>query len=208
VQERPQEVPVKKTALLLSALAAASVAGQAQAQTRGGYFGIGALSASTDNARDFALAYGGTAADKTASGMKIYGGYLWNRFGIEGGYYDLGSYEVITGTQKSDDFKVSAFTVSGVFAMPLGNNFTFGGKLGLAFTSAKYRCYLLSCTGTPDTSESDIAAIFGAGIGWRPAPNFTLRADLESIGDVSHAAGLVTAQYPYTILSVSAQFNF
>jgi hypothetical protein len=196
-----------RSALLLSLLAAA---GLAQAQTQGGYFGLGALSASTDNAREFALVMGSTAADKTASGMRVYGGYLWNQYGVEAGYYDLGTYDVMTGAAKSDDFKVSAFTVSGVLAIPLGSSVTLNGKLGIAFTSVKYRCYplVISCATTPDTNESDIAAIFGAGIGWRPVRNFTLRADLESIGEVSHAAGLNTGQYPYTVLSISGQVNF
>ena len=192
--------------VLLLPLLAACFAVPAQAQTQGGYFGLGTVSASTDNARDFALAEGGTAADKTAQGHKVYGGYLWNQYGVEVGYYDLGTYDVMTGAVKSDDFKVSAFTVSGVLAIPLGSSVTFNGKLGIAFTSAKYRCYALCIY--PDTNESDIAAIFGAGIGWRPVRNFTLRADLESIGEVSHAAGLNTGLYPYTVLSISGQVNF
>ena len=194
--------------ILLLPLVAAFFAIPAQAQTQGGYFGLGALTASTENARDFAAAFGGTGADKTAQGVKAYGGYLWHQYGIEAGYYDLGTYEVRSGAAKTDDFKVSAFTVSGVLALPLGSNVTLNGKLGIAFTSAKYRCYLVSCTGTPDTNESDVAAIFGGGIGWRPVRNFTLRADLESIGEVSHAAGLNTGLYPYTVFSISGQVNF
>jgi OmpA family protein len=196
--------------VLLLPLLAACFAVPAQAQTQGGYIGLGALSASTDNAREFALVFGGTSADKTASGMRVYGGYLWNQYGIEAGYYDLGTYEVKEGALKSDDFKVSAVTVSGVLAIPLGSSVTLNGKLGIAFTSVKYRCYpmVVSCATTPDTTESDIAAIFGAGIGWRPVRNFTLRADLESIGEVSHAAGLNTGLYPYTVLSISGQVNF
>ena len=196
--------------VLLLPLLAACFALPAQAQTQGGYIGLGALSASTDNAREFALAFGGTSADKTASGMRVYGGYLWNQYGIEAGYYDLGTYEVMSGALKSDDFKVSAATVSGVLAIPLGSSVTLNGKLGIAFTSVKYRCYpmVVSCAATPDTNESDIAAIFGLGVGWRPVRNITLRADLESIGEVSHAAGLNTGLYPYTVLSISGQVNF
>jgi OmpA family protein len=195
---------MKKILLLL--ILAASLAAPARAQTQGAYFGLGALAASTDNAREFALAVNSSAADKTASGLKVYGGYLWNQYGVEAGYYDLGTYDVMTGAVKSDDFKVAAFTVSGVLAMPLGRNVTLNGKLGIAFTSAKYRCYAFCLY--PDTNESDIAAIYGAGIGWRLVPGFTLRADLEYIGDVSHAAGLNTGLYPYTVLTISGQVNF
>jgi hypothetical protein len=206
---KPVPVPAqggRMKKILLLPILAVSFAVPAQAQTQGAYLGAGALHASTDNARDFALATGSTAADKSASGVKVYGGYLWNQYGVEAGYYDLGTYDVMTGAVKSDDFKVSAFTVSGVLAIPLGSRVTFNGKLGIAFTSAKYRCYAFCLF--PDTNESDIAAIFGAGIGWRLAPHITLRADLESIGDVSHAAGLNTGQYPYSVLSISGQVNF
>ena len=190
-------------------LLAACLAVPAQAQTQGGYFGVGALHASTDNARDFALGPGnGTGADKTAQGHKVYGGYLWNQYGIEAGYYDLGTYEVRNGAVKTDDFKVSAFTVSGVLALPMGPGFTLNAKAGVAFTSVDYRCFQLCGGNFVDTGESNTAGIFGVGFAWRPARNFTLRADFEYLGDVSHSAGLLEGLYPYRIYSLSGQLNF
>ena len=196
-----------KRFLLLPFLAAA-LAGPALAQTQGGYFGAGALHASTDNAREFALAFGGTAADKTAQGMKVYGGYLWNQVGIEAGYYSLGTYDVRTGAAKSDEFKVSAFAVSGVLALPMGSAFSLNAKAGVAFTSVDYRCLQLCGGNFVDTGESNTAGLLGAGIAWRPARNFTLRADFEYLGDVTHSVGLLEAMYPYRIFSLSAQLNF
>ena len=193
---------------LLLPLLAVALASPAHAQSQGGYFGAGALHVSTDNARDFALAFGGTSADKTADGLKLYGGYLWNQFGIEAGYYGLGTYDVRVGTATRDDFKVSAFAVSGVLALPMGSRFTLNAKAGLAFTSVDYRCYF-SCGGNfVNTGESNVAGLLGAGVAWRPAPNFSLRADFEYLGDVTHSVGLLEAQYPYRIYSLSAQLNF
>lgn len=193
---------------LLFPFLAAVLAGPAQAQTQGGYFGLGALHVATDNAREFALAFGGTAADKTADGMKVYGGYLWNQFGIEAGYYGLGTYDVRVGAAKRDDFKVSAFAVSGVLALPMGRGFSLNAKAGVALTSVDYRCYFACGGNFVDTGESNVAGLLGAGFAWRPAPNFTLRADFEYLGDVTHSVGLLEAMYPYRILSLSAQFNF
>lgn len=194
-----------RIALLLSLLA---TAGLAQAQTQGAYLGAGALHAATDNARDFAVAFGASGADKTAQGYKLYGGYLWNQVGLEAGYYDLGSYEVSNGAAKTDDFRVSAFTASGVLALPMGAGFTFNAKAGIAFTSADYRCFQFCGGNFVDTGESGTAGILGAGLAWRPAKNFSLRADFEYLGDVSHGVGLLEAAYPYRVFSLSGQLNF
>lgn len=201
--------------LLLLAACGAGLAAPVQAQMQGGYFGAGGLTAHTDNARDFALEFGGTSADRSASGFKAFGGYLWqNRFGIEGGYYDLGRYEVMTSGVKSDDFSISAFAVSGVIAAPLGSAFLFTAKLGLAFTTAKYRCFQFcgfnAILGVDfvDTKATDVSGLLGAGLGWRVSRNFTLRADFEYFDDVTHAVGLLEASFPYRVFSLSGQFDF
>lgn len=201
--------------LLLVAACGAGLAAPAQAQMQGGYFGVGALSAFTDNARDFALASGATGADRSASGFKVFGGYLWqNRFGIEGGYYNLGRYEVTSGGVKSDDFSISAFAVSGVIAAPLGSALLITGKLGLAFTTAKYRCFQF-CGFNPnlgidlvDTKDTGVSGLLGAGLGWRISRNFNLRADFEYFSEVSHAVGLLDASYGYSAFSLSGQLDF
>jgi opacity protein-like surface antigen len=199
---------MKKAGLGFCVLAAACLSATAHAQTQGGFFGAGVLSASTDNARDFAAATFADGADKNATGFKVFGGYLWNQFGIEAGYYDLGTYDVFFAGTKSDDFSVSAFTISGALALRMNSQFTFNAKAGIAFTSVDYRCFQACGGNFVDTSDSDVAGVFGFGLAWRPARNFTLRADYESIGDVSHSVGLLEEAYPYRILSLSAQFNF
>ncbi|MDH3319810.1 MAG: hypothetical protein OEO84_08995 [Betaproteobacteria bacterium] len=145
----------------------------------------------TDNAREFALAFGGSGADTRAEGEKVYGGYLWRQFGVEAGNHDLGTYAARTGSAKFDDFLVPAFTVSGVLAVPMGANFCFNGRLSIAFTQADYRCYL-GC----------------ADIGWRITHSLSLRADYESIRPVSHGVGLIRAESRYQALSVSLQADF
>lgn len=199
---------MRKILTLLAALAAAGLATPAQAQSSGGYAGVGLMSVSTDNARDFAAVYA-TSGDGSANGFKIYGGYVWpSRFGIEVGYYDLGSYDVRTGTAKSDEFKTNAMAVSGVYAMPFAANFDFNAKLGIAFTNVDYTCFS-SCTGIfVNTSKSGVAGVFGAGVGWRVTPNFSLRADYEVVGGVTHSVGGLEADYSYGALSLSGQLKF
>jgi len=199
---------MRKILALLAALAAASLTTPAQAQTSGAYAGVGLMSVSTDNARDFAATYA-TSGDGSATGFKIYGGYLWpSRFGIEVGYYDLGTFEVRTGTAKSDEFKTNAMAVSGVFATPFAPNFDFNAKLGIAFTNVDYTC-VTACGGIfVNTSKSGVAGVLGAGVGWRVAPNFSLRADYEVVSGVTHSVGGLEADYGYGALSVSAQLKF
>lgn len=202
---------MRKILPLLAALAAACLMTPAQAQNPGGYLGAGVMSVHTDNAKEFAVVangFGGSG-DDIATGLKVYGGYLWpNRFGIEVGYYDLGSYDVKSFGAKTDEFAVSALTVSGVFATPIGRNFDFNAKLGIAFTKADYACLTLCTFPYVNTSKSGTAGVLGAGLGWRLAPNFSLRADYEYFGGVRHATGNLEADYGYGALSLSAQLKF
>jgi hypothetical protein len=204
---------MKKIAFLAALLAGTLLGAQAHAQSRvsGGYFGVGALQSYTNNATDFAalsIGFGGSA-DSNATGMKVYGGYVWpQRFGIEVGYYDLGTYDVFTFGAKSDEFKTSAFTVSGTYSLPINPSVGVLFKLGAAFTDVDYRCF--SACGWPyiNTSHSDIAGLFGVGLGWRLAQNFSVRADWEYFGGVTHSVGGLLANYDYSTVSISGQFHF
>lgn len=202
---------MQKILPLLAALAVACLMTPAQAQTRGGYAGAGVMSVWTNNAKDFASAtYGFTGSgDDTTTGFKVYGGYLWpSRFGFEVGYYDLGSYDVKDFGAKTDEFAVNAFTVSGVFAMPFGGNFDFNAKAGIAFTNVDYTCVTVCGFPYVNTSKSGTAGVIGAGVGWRVAPNFSLRADYEFFGGVRHAVGSIEADYDYGAFSLSALVRF
>ena len=202
---------MKKIRILLVVLSGMFLATPALAQT-GGYVGAGFMSASTKNADDFAVAANGPGGkgDKTATGLKVYGGYMWGRYGVEGGYYDLGTYEVKdAGGVKTDEFKTSAIAVSGVGSWPLGTSFNLNGKLGLAFTSADYTC-VLGCGGPilVDTKKSGVSLLVGGGLGWQATKSFSVRGDLELFNNVKHAAGTESNDASYTTFSVSAQYNF
>jgi OOP family OmpA-OmpF porin len=206
---------MKTTLSLLAALAAALVMNPAQAQMRGqggGYVGAGAMSVSTDNATDFAAVFigPGGSADDSVSGLKVYGGYVFpGGFGIEGGYYDLGTYDVRTGGAKSDEFKVSAFAVSGTYSLSFGASFEANFKAGLAFTNVDYTC-LTGCGGFfVSAGNSGVAGLLGAGLGWNASRNFSVRADFELFSGVPHRVGVLPeANYDYRALSVSAQVRF
>jgi opacity protein-like surface antigen len=205
---------MNKSAFAAALLAGVLVAAPALAQSKGpggAYIGLGAMQTYTDNATDFAwsaIPFGGDA-DSKATGFKAYGGYVFpNRFGIEIGYYDLGTYDVRTFGVKSDEFNTTALAFSGTYGLPLNPKVDVLFKLGIAFTEAQYRCF--SSCGWPfvDTKHSDIAGLMGIGVGWRVAPSFSVRADYEYFGAVTHAVGSMQGEYGYSAFSIAGQFHF
>ena len=131
-----------------------------------------------------------------------------SHFGVEAGYYDLGRYDVSAFGTKSDEFEVSAFSVSGVYAVPMSPTFDLYLKLGLAFTNVDYSC--VSGCGFPfvNTSKSGTSGLLGAGVGWSIVPNFSLRADFEYFSSVLHSVGGMEAEYGYGAFSLSGQVRF
>jgi hypothetical protein len=199
---------VKRTAILIAALAGALLGSHVQAQEPGqGYFGIGFGAATTDGTSP----YDNTLDEDTAGGFKIYGGSMWDRFGIEVGFYGLGRYDVNFGGAKIADTETYAVAVSGVMAVPLGGGYSFHGKLGLAFTQAEFNCISLCGTGNPvlaDTKKRGTSGLLGLGIGallWRDA---MIRMDYEHFGGVHHQISTTEYTDGYDMLSVSLQFNF
>jgi len=201
---------MKKIRILVVVFFGVLLATPALAQV-GGYVGAGFLSANTDNANDFAKVFVVNGkGDKSATGLKVYGGYMFSRnIGVEAGYYDLGTYDVKSGSVKTDEFKTSAFAVSAVGSWPFATAFNVHGKLGLAFTSADYTCKV-GCGGAifVNTSKSDVAPLIGIGVGWKATRNISVVADFEVFSNVKHAAGIASNDTDYQVLSVSGQYNF
>jgi hypothetical protein len=203
-----REARVKRTAILIAALAGAVLGAHAQAQEPGqGYFGIGIGSATTDGASP----YGNTFDDDTAAGFKVYGGSMWERFGIELGLYGLGRYDVELGGAKIAQTETFAAAVSGVMAVPLGGGYSFHAKLGLAFTRAEFTCISLCGTGTPvraDTIKYGTSGLLGLGLGAQLWQDALVRIDYEHFGSVHHQISTTGYKDHYDLLSVSLQFNF
>lgn len=199
---------MKRTAILIAALAGALLATQSQAQSPGqGYVGIGYGAVWTDGASP----YGNTIDEDTAGGAKIYGGSMWGNFGLELGLYGLGKYDVNFGGAKIADTQTSAVAVSGVLVTPLGGGYSFHGKLGLAFTQSEITCISLCGTGNPplaSTKKRGTSGLLGLGMGAKLGQDVMLRVDYEHFGNVHHQIGTFKYNDSYDILAVSIQFNF
>lgn len=200
---------MKKTTILIAALAGALLGGNAQAQQPGqGYFGIGFGAVFSDGASP----YTDTIDDDTVGGFKIYGGRIWdNHFGVELGYYDLGKYDVKFGNAKIAESKASAVALSGVLATPLGGGYSFHVKAGLAFTDFTIDCVSLCGTGTPPLVNSwkrGVSGLLGLGMGAQLTQDLAMRIDYEHFGAVHHQVSNTGYKSPYDMLSVSVQFSF
>jgi OmpA-like transmembrane domain len=201
---------VKRTAILIAALAGVLLAFHAQAQEPGqGFFGFSYGVVNTDGASP----YNDTIDEGTAAGFKIYGGKMFdNRFGMEFAYYDLGKYDVSTAAGvRIAESKTSAVTVAGVLATPLGGGYSFHAKAGIAFTQFQISCVTGCGLGSPaliDTKKRGVSGLLGLGIGAQLAHNLTMRIDYDHFGTVHHQLSTLPYKSPYDILSVSVQFSF
>jgi OOP family OmpA-OmpF porin len=146
---------------MLAALAVAStaiVALPAQAQSRG-----------TDWGTFVGASIGDSDLDTT---LKLYGGQLITpNWGWEASYIDFGSE-----SNRSTTIEAWAVGAALLGVLPLSPQFSAFGKLGVYYVDSEVR--------NPATVVSDSSAELGAGVGLRFAlnPQFSLRAEFESIG--------------------------
>ncbi|MDH3319809.1 MAG: porin family protein [Betaproteobacteria bacterium] len=201
---------MKRTAILIAALAGILAGSQAYAQSPGFYLGVSGGAATTDATSDLAALTLGVHDDKTPNAYKVYAGRMWNDYGIELGYYNLGNYKFLNGFggPVQDELQTSAIAVSGVFAKPLGQGYFFSAKVGVAFTLAEYDCKL-NCGGTfIDTQRRGNSGLLGIGVGWQAASALSLRMEYEHIGAVQHAVSSIRFRNAYDLFSIGLQLQF
>jgi OmpA-OmpF porin, OOP family len=123
------------------------------------YVGAGTGSSDVDN----------SALDD--SGQKFYGGYQFtDRYALEGGYTDLGSFEV--NTVPGADVEVDGIQVAAVASFSLPNQFAIFGKAGVYNWDQ-------DGNGTPLVPDDDgTDAMFGFGVNYS-AGNWGVRGEWE-----------------------------
>lgn len=106
----------------VSALVCASLLAAAAAHAEGLSIG-GSIGSTRFKGDDI----GGLPTDRSETGGKIYGGYGFTpNFGLEAGYARLGKFSSGAGNVKGD-----GYFVDGVGTLPLGNNFSALGRVGV-----------------------------------------------------------------------------
>lgn len=205
---------MKKIGTIIALLAGVLLGGQAFAQAPGqSYFGASFGSVWTDGGSPYSI---NVVNEDTSAGFKAFAGsMLWNKFGLEVGYYNLGTYEtVFTGSnQPFMEAETSAFTVNGVYTTPLGPGYAFHAKAGLAFTlyEASCRDAAVCAASSPvmvNTKTRGVSGMLGIGISANLSKDLALRMDFEHIGSVHEAVGNTDFKDGYDFFSVGLQFTF
>ena len=135
------------------------------------------------------------SVDGKDTAWKIFGGYMFNRhFGIEGAYVNLGevSYSGSFGglPVTGGKVEVSGFNVSAIGSVPVTEEFSVFGKIGLFLWEAEASD---TTGGAPFSAKEDGSDLsFGVGIGYQFTRNLGLRAEWEMFKSNDADASLIS----------------
>lgn len=106
------------------------------------------------------------SADKSDTGWKIFGGYQFSRhFAVEAGYYDLGKVSfsgTAGGAAISGNFDSTAIGLSLVGILPVWDNFSLLGRVGVAYSEQDGS---VTVGGATATAKDDLTKLtYGLGL--------------------------------------------
>lgn len=121
------------------------------------------------------------SVDESDTGWKIFGGYQFSRhFAVEAGYYDLGKLSfggTVGGTAISGNFDSTAIGLSLVGILPVGNNFSLLGRLGVSYGEQEGSVTVGATTGTASDETTELT--YGLGLRYDFGRNVMVRAQWE-----------------------------
>ena len=149
--------------------------------------------------------------DKTKTGYKGFGGYQFNKnFAFEGGYVNFGNHKGSIPDENGftnpspDSWKFSAYTAAAVGTLPLGNDLSALGKVGVAF--GKMGEY--DSDGTTAVKRKP-TLLLGVGVRYDILKNVFMQAEYEYFGKVGAAPGPQSpGQWKPSLLSASIGLSF
>ena len=211
--------PIRVLAVGATLWALAALAPEALGQDAGWYAGIGVgrseVNISTGSINAALVGVGATSATTTAderrSGWKLFLGYQLNPyFAIEGGGGDYGRFSARSTTTPAGtlqtQIKVNAWNLDAVGTMPLPNNLSVLGRIGLVRSTNKIS---LSGSGAvvvlqSGLKDNDTNYKVGLGLGYDFSKNVGLRAEWERLRVADGFGGDGDLDF----LSVSLRFRF
>jgi len=211
---------VKKLLLMLTVMSAAGIAQPAAAQWYGGV-SVGATDTKINN-NDFAVP-GSTANSFTRNdsdtGYKLQAGYRINpNFAVEGGYVDLGKYDLtnnvtapfvgsVKGTGKAD-----GWNLVGVGILPIGKDFSVFGKLGTIYSTTTVD---LTTSGavtlagaSANRKKSEWNVTYGLGLQYDLTKTISLRGEWERFDGLGNNGTNSTGERDFNMYSVGLTFKF
>lgn len=186
---------LRKTVVALAACITALAGSQAFAQ-QGFYLGAG-LGATFGEVADVPVS-GAIVTSRTKDeediGFKVLAGYQFNRyFAVEGGYIDFGKFGTTVNTiggQATIEVKADGWFADLVGILPLTNNFSLFGKLGVLWGTNETTASSsggLTVTGTG--KNDDLSGLLGIGVQFDITRNFALRGEYEFYSEVGGTNG-------------------
>ncbi len=194
----------KKNVLVL--LAAFAISIPAFAADTGGYL-VGMFGQTKVKDID-TTGLGNPSKDDTGTGFKIGGGYAFNRyFAVEGAYVDLGKATAsgtFAGTNASLTLKASGLVVSAVGMVPISQQFSLLGRLGLINATVKADATLGNLSASD--KSTDMKTTFGVGVSYSLTPQFAVRGDYDIYQKLGDNA--TTGENDRSMLSVGVVYKF
>lgn len=150
------------------------------------------------------------SSDDKDTGWKVYGGYQFNANGaFEFGYVDLGE-ATFNGTDSflgtaDASFESSGFNVALAGFLPVGNNISVTGKVGLFLWDLDVNVNS-SVWGSGSLSEDGADLMYGIGVQFGVNEQIAVRAEWESYKDIGDEG--TTGQSDIDMLSANLVFKF
>jgi OOP family OmpA-OmpF porin len=185
-------------------VAASALSAQAADFYVGGSVGSSKYKTDGDTVQDGSLTL--RLTDKSDTGLKIFGGAeITSNVAVEAGYVDLGKLKFsgnAAGNPFTGDIRGTGFFIDAVGQLPVANDFTLFGKLGVFSGKAKVSVNV-SGVGSGSDSDSGTDVTFGLGASYALTKNLSVRGEWERFrfkvyGDKSDA----------DLLSVGLSYKF
>jgi OmpA-OmpF porin, OOP family len=197
--------------VIFGVVCAAGLSAPAMAQDRGFYLGaaLGQSDADID-------CTGTTSCDNKDNSWKILGGYQFNRnFALEFGYADLGAPSASTppfffpglGTVPAGNLKIetTVFELVAVGTLPLTNQFSIYGKLGLYRADTETSASFANGVSASE-SDSNNDLTFGVGARFDFTRNLGIRLEWQQYGGVTEP--LTGEEFDIDVISAGVIFRF
>lgn len=144
------------------------------------------------------------SVDRTDTGFKLGGGYMFNKnFGVEGEYVHLGKATVTPATAFSTDsaaVRAHGVVVAALGVWPINDQFSVLGRLGFINGTVE-----VSSAGQSDSS-TDLKLAYGLGVAYSISREWSVRLEYDLYSKLGNSS--TTGQSDVDLLSLGVVYKF
>jgi OmpA-OmpF porin, OOP family len=175
--------------------------GLAQGADSGVYIG-GSFGQSQSKDACTGVSGAGVSCDDKDTAYRLFGGYQVSKhFAVEVGYHQFGEATANFGNFRAT-IEATAFDAVAVGILPVANNFSVFGKIGLYQGDTEFTSNI---PGVTNESKSNTDLTFGLGVQFDLAKNFAIRAEYQKFQDMG---GGNIGEVDIDVMSIGALFRF